>query len=211
MTSDRDKGADHAQVTALSGLCAALVLCGCASSQAPDVDPHRLQAYALMQTLNAELLASRSATSTLRDWCAQHRLAATPEIFAEVLQGTVPATSEQRARLSVPADEPVRYRRVRLRCGSRIMSEAENWYVPARLTADMNRQLDSTQAPFGRVIESLQPYRRNFHMQVHWPLPGRDQDSGPPAAMFEHRATVYAGSHQPLAEVHEIYRSTALP
>jgi chorismate-pyruvate lyase len=190
----------------------ALLLCACASGSAPDADPRRLRAFALMQTLNAELLASRSATTTLRDWCAQHRLAATPEIVAEVLPGSVPATSEQRARLMVKPEEPIRYRRVRLQCGTRTMSEAENWYVPGRLTADMNDQLDGSQTPFGRVIDSLEPYRRNFYMQVHWPFPGRDQpSSAAPATMFEHRAIVYSGSHQPLAEVREIYQSTALP
>jgi hypothetical protein len=29
--------------------------------------------------------------------------------------------------------------------------------------------------------------------------------------MFEHRAIVHAGNHQPLAEVREVYHSTALP
>lgn len=193
-------------------LCVALALGSCASTGAPEADSGRLRAYVLMQTLNAELLASRSATATLRDWCAQHRLAATPEIVAESLQGNVPATSEQRGRLQVTPDEPIRYRRVRLRCGSRVMSEAENWYVPGRLTADMNRQLEGSQAPYGRVIESLEPYRRTFHMQVHWPFPdGYQHRSSAPAAMFEHGAIVYTSAHQPLAEVREIYQSTALP
>jgi chorismate-pyruvate lyase len=209
---DLNEQSTRRPLTILFALSFVLALYGCAGARAPDADPRQWHAYALMQTLNAELLASRSATATLRSWCAQHHLAATPEIVAEVLQGSVPATSEQRARLMVTADESIRYRRVRLRCGSRIMSEAENWYVPARLTAEMNRQLDGSQAPFGRVIESLEPYRRNFHMQVHWPMPGREQQASAAAAvMFEHRAIVHAGNHQPLAEVREIYQSTALP
>jgi chorismate-pyruvate lyase len=165
-----------------------------------------------MQTLNAELLASRSATATLRAWCARHRLATTPEIVAEVVDVAIAASSEQRERLQVPADEPVTYRRVRLRCGSRIMSEAENWYVPARLTAEMNRQLAGTRTPFGQVIASLEPYRRTFDLQVHWPLPASDRRlSLAPQEIFEHRAIVFSDAHLPLAEVREVYRATALP
>jgi chorismate-pyruvate lyase len=191
---------------------ASLALGSCIGTRVLERHPGPLHEYALMQSLNAELLASRSATATLRDWCARHHLAATPEIEAQVLPGEVPASSEQRVRLMVSADEPLSYRRVRLRCGTRLMSEAENWYVPSRLTADMNRQLEVSRIPFGRVIESLQPYRRNFQMQVLWPFPGRD-DQRPVArtAMFEHRAIVYSALHVPLAEVREIYQSTALP
>jgi len=39
----------------------------------------RLEAVALMQTLNAELLASRSATLTLERWCKEHGLAGVSE------------------------------------------------------------------------------------------------------------------------------------
>ena len=33
-------------------------------------------------------------------------------------------------------DEPVAYRHVRLRCGDHVLSEADNWYVPSRLTPE---------------------------------------------------------------------------
>jgi hypothetical protein len=36
--------------------------------------------------------------------------------------------------LGVDPDEPVRFRRVPLKCGDHVLSEAENWYVPSRLT-----------------------------------------------------------------------------
>ena len=81
----------------------------------------RLQALAVVQTLNVELLSSRSATLTLERWCRDHRLAENPAIVAALIPGPPKAaTTEQRERLQVTAEEEVRYRRVQLRCGSRV-------------------------------------------------------------------------------------------
>jgi len=41
----------------------------------PDTFVGRLGALAVLETLNAEVLASRSATMTLEAWCRDHRLA----------------------------------------------------------------------------------------------------------------------------------------
>jgi hypothetical protein len=93
----------------------------------------RLEALALLQTLNAELLSHDSATLTLDHWCADHRLASPARIVAERVDGAYQAPmDEQRQLLGVSATEPIRYRRVRLICGGRVLSEADNWYVPAR-------------------------------------------------------------------------------
>ncbi len=73
-----------------------------------------------------------------------------------------PLSREQRKRLRLGDDEPVKYRRVALACGDHILSEADNWYVPARLTPEMNRLLETTDTPFGRVVQSLQPTREEF-------------------------------------------------
>ena len=43
----------------------------------------RLEALALLQTLNAELLSHDSATLTLDRWCAAHRLASPARIVAD--------------------------------------------------------------------------------------------------------------------------------
>ena len=97
----------------------------------------RLEALALLQTLNAELLSHDSATLTLDRWCAAHRLASPARIVAERerVDGAYQApTDEQRQLLGVNAMETIRYRRVRLICGAHVLSEADNWYVPARLT-----------------------------------------------------------------------------
>jgi chorismate-pyruvate lyase len=124
----------------------------------PDALLTRTQALALVQGLNAEILASRSATATLEKWCGDHALAREPRMVAEVLAGEPRApTAEQRRRLQADSGEVVRYRRVRLRCGGHVLSEAENWYLPGRLTPEMNRALETGNTPFGRVVAPLSP------------------------------------------------------
>ncbi len=193
-------------------------------TQTPDTFVARLEALALMQTLNADILASRSATLSLERWCRDHRLAEDPTIVARVMKVAArPATAEQRVRLHVSDREPVKYRRVQLRCGDRVLSEAENWYVPGRLTAEMNRLLDTTDTPFGKAIASLEPYRQTFAVRMLWsPLPdGWADDSGRvPAAtgrvlvipddLFEHRAILYTREHRPVSEVDEVYTGQLL-
>jgi len=133
-----------------------VVLCSSPTS-AQDVRPwpdsfvDRLEAFALIEQLNGELLASRSATATLESWCADHRMASPARVTA-ILDRNVDkaATSADRSILEAGPGEQIRYRHVRLACGSHILSEADNWYVPSRLTPDMNRQLETTDIPFGR-------------------------------------------------------------
>ncbi len=110
----------------------------------PDTPQGRAEAMAAIQGLNVELLTHDSATATLESWCATHRLAESP--------WWSPAAS--RTRTSPPAPrcgprwasgpiEPVRYRRVDLACGDKVLSQADNRYSPARLTPQMNAALDS--------------------------------------------------------------------
>jgi hypothetical protein len=190
----------------------------------PDSFTARLEALAMIQTLNAEILGSRSATATLENWCRSHRLAQEPSILARPVTGVskIP-TAEQRQRLEVTEREEVKYRRVQLRCGTQVLSEADNWYVPARLTPEMNRLLETTDTPFGRAVESLEPYRRTFSVTLLWaPLPdGWERESATihdgktgtlaiPAALFEHRAVLYTRDHKPFSEVSEVYQRQIL-
>src|SRR5690349_604985 len=116
----------------------------------------RLEALALLQSLNADLLSHDSATLTLDRWCGTHRLAEPAKVVAERVRDVEkPATDEQRQLLGVSASEPLRYRRVRLKCGTRVLSEADNWYVPARLTPEMNQALDTSDIAFGRAVQAL--------------------------------------------------------
>src|SRR5262245_56156128 len=85
----------------------------------PDTYVARLQALALIQTLNAQILASRSATVSLEQWCRDHRLAAEPKIVARVAAGVdQPASLEQRRRLEIGDREVVKYRRGGAWCGT---------------------------------------------------------------------------------------------
>jgi hypothetical protein len=103
--------------------------------------PDRVKAHTLLRALNAELLSHDSATLTLERWCEARGLASPARIVAERRHGShVEPSVEQRRLLGVSTTDPIRYRRVRLRCGDCVVSEADNWYVPARLTAAMNRE-----------------------------------------------------------------------
>jgi len=196
--------------------CAAIVaafvlLCASAFTQPPSApaDPlaSRLDAFASIQALSAELLGSQSATATLETWCRDHRLADTPRIVAHVVTGVHRTPSrDQLRRLDVGAEREVTYRRVRLQCGTHVLSEADNWYVPARLTADMNRSLETSDTPFGRAVAALQPYRRTFAVKVLW----SDATRPIPDALFEHHAVLYTRDARPFSEVVEVYRRDLL-
>ncbi|MEW6036969.1 MAG: hypothetical protein AB1648_01760 [Pseudomonadota bacterium] len=191
----------------------------------PDTGAGRLAALALIQTLNAELLASRSATLVLEKWCRDYRLAAEPQIVAERVRGQDKTPdAEQLQRLAVASAAELKYRRVRLKCGGRVLSEADNWYVPARLTAEMNRLLDATDTSFGKAVAPLEPYRQTHAARLLWsPLPdgwavaGRvDSTVQPgrrlaiPAELLEHRAVLRTRDHLPFSEVHEVYQRDLL-
>ena len=199
---------------------------GAAAEAWHDTPITRLEALALIEQLNAELLSASSATLTLEHWCQAHDLAAPAQIVARKIEGAAPAASPGiRQDLQVSADEALQYRRVELRCGEHTLSIAENWYVPARLTPEMNGLLSSTQTPFGKVVRALSPHRETLAVTRLWsPLeagwehaPRRiiPRHASPrrlemPSALFEHRALLYIGSHQPIAEVREIYQRDVL-
>jgi chorismate-pyruvate lyase len=177
----------------------------------------RLEALTLLQTLNADLLSHDSATLTLDRWCAAHRLASPARIVAERVHG-----AEQRQLLGVSTTEPVRFRRVRLSCGVHVLSEADNWYVPARLTPDMNRVLDTTDTAFGRVVQALNFRRRTLSAKLLWsPLP-QNWDMGAPLPeasgatiaipheVLEHRAVLTLPDGTPFSQVVERYTSEVL-
>ncbi len=158
---------------------AAAVLAPATGALAADAAPWpasfvgRLEALALIESLNADLLAHDSATLTLERWCADHRLADPALIVAERVHDVdKPATAEVRAALDVRPDEPLGYRRVRLKCGAKVLSEADNWYVPARLTPDMNHVLETTDTPFGKAVAALHFRRHTLSADLLWrPLP----------------------------------------
>jgi hypothetical protein len=61
---------------------------------------------------------------------------------------------------------------MQLFCGDKLLSEADNWYVPGRLTPEMNRLLDQTDTPFGRAVKDLDFQRQTLKATALWrPLP----------------------------------------
>jgi hypothetical protein len=197
-----------------------------------DTPATRLAALALVESLNAELLASPSATLVLEHWCAAHQLAEPALVRAEPL-GSQPDDVDDAIRrdLELDAHDLVIHRRVALSCGGRLLSVADNWYVPARLSQAMNQQLEHSQQPFGKVVAPLQPYRRTLSARLLWsPLAegwelaphhhaaGEAAGDAPGAALrgplqlevpqelFEHRALMSGSDHRPIAELRETYQ-----
>lgn len=184
----------------------------------------RLGALALLQTLNSELLSNPSATLTLDRWRAAHRLAPDgSKIVAERVTGEdKPAGHEVRAALGVSPEEPIRYRRVKLRCGETVLSEADNWYLPRLLTPEMNEKLDTTDTSFGRVVQSLGFRRQTLSARLLWhPLPeGWEMDAAPPESdkvslamppfVLEHRAVLVLPDGRAFSTLVETYTRNVL-
>jgi chorismate-pyruvate lyase len=153
------------------------------------------RSYDAVQRLNAGLLASSSATRVLETWCGATVTAVrAPGVRKE-------PDAEQLQRLGVHDAGEVRYRRVDLRCNGRVLSVADNWYVPARLTAEMNALLETTDTPFGKVVAPLHPYRRTIRATILWTPP-----APMPQDVLQHRAVLYTSGGVPFAEVIETYQ-----
>ncbi len=101
-----------------------------------------------------------------------------------------------------------------------MLSEADNWYLPARLTPDMNRQLDATETPFGVVVKPLDFRRRNLSAELLYaPLP-RGWEASPkppvntrpeiPAEVLRHTAVLTTPAGAPFSYVVESYTGQAL-
>ncbi len=210
-------------IVLLAGLCALPAAARELALGWPDTPLARTQALAELQTLNADLLSHPSATLTLERWCAAHHLAPAATIVAHRVRGAdQPLPPDGRTLLGIGPDEPVRYRRVQLACGGVVLSDADNWYVPARLTAAMNRQLDSSDVPFGKVVQPLHFRRQTLSADLLWsPLPD-GWDSGAalpppgrgslaiPRHVLQHRALLYTQDNQPFSLVIESYTASVL-
>lgn len=131
------------------------------------------------------LAAHESATLALEQWCAAQGFANPAHVEArqQADGASRPATPAIRAALGIGGDEPVRVRHVALACGGRVLSDAWNWYVPARLTPAMNQALDTTRTPFGKVVAPVGLHRL--------PLPPGSPDPAPcPAGTIHHVTAV---------------------
>jgi chorismate-pyruvate lyase len=183
----------------------------------------RVEIVALLETLQAELLSHDSATLTLEHWCAAHRLAAPPTVTATRVTGIEEAPSpEQRQALHVGATETIGYRRVKLTCGSVLLSEADNWYVPSRLTPEMNHILETTDTPFGKVVLPLKFQRHTLNSTMlwsalpeHWemtpiPIQPHADSLQIPESLLQNTAILTLPDGTPISEVIETYKNGLL-
>lgn len=146
------------------------------------------------------LAAHDSATAALSEWCAARGIAEPPTIRAIADRAAPePASAATLAALGVRPGEPLAYRHVRLMCGAKTLSDAKNWYVPARLTAAMNRTLETTETPFGKVVAPLGFRRERLAAQR-----GRSADC-PAGTVLSHRAVLRLGDGRAISLVAECY------
>ncbi|HEY1447869.1 MAG TPA: hypothetical protein VGF33_04990 [Caulobacteraceae bacterium] len=144
--------------------------------------------------LEAAIVGGASASAVLQGWCADHGL---PKLTAQRMTGAKkPADATILAALGARPGEKVAYRRVRLGCGAKELSEADNWYLPDRLTPAMNRQLEETDTPFGLAVRPLNFSRRTLAVK-HAP----DSDH-----LLEVRAVLLSAAGAPFSYVVEDYR-----
>ncbi len=141
-------------------------------------------------SLHRKLLASASATAVLREVFGD------PVEISRAPGPALAATRAQCAALGVKDPAEVTHRRVVLMAAGRAVSDADLWYVPARLWPGMAATLLATAIPFGTVVAPMQPSRETIAARVC--TPGE-------AYALHHEAVLRAGT-LPIALVHEFYR-----
>lgn len=96
------------------------------------------------------------------------------------------------------------FRHVQLLCGTMVLSDAKNWYVPARLTPAMNAALLSTGTPFGTVVRPL-GFRRE-RLESHR---GRAAEC-PAGTVLSHKAVLRLADGRGISLVAECYTAANL-
>ena len=109
------------------------------------------------------------------------------------------ASPAVRMALGIGAEEPLAYRHVRLRCGGTVLSDAKNWYVPARLTPAMNTALETTRTPFGTVVRPLGFTRERLESRR-----GRAAEC-PAGTVLSHKAVLRLADGRGISFVAECY------
>jgi hypothetical protein len=211
------------RIAAAAPAALALTLAGPAQASPdwPDGFVVRLEAMARLESLNAELLSHPSATATLQRFCDRHGGQPGLKVVARRIAGAdKPASPNVRRELMVDPDTPLRYRHVALTCGETVLSQADNWYRPERLTPEMNRLLDETETPFGVAAAPL-AYRRvtlSAELLAH-PLPEGWENQPPeanatplilPDDILRHRAILIGQDGAPISLVVETYSASLL-
>lgn len=149
--------------------------------------------------LEALLARHDSATLALEDWCRGQGIADPTVVAFPVVGAAIREPDDLRERLGVGPDEPIALRHVRLACGELTLSQAFNWFVPARLTPEMNAALAATTMPFGKVAAPL-----GFRREAIASRPGAGPACPPGTSLFQ-RAVLRLPDGGGLALVEECY------
>jgi hypothetical protein len=181
----------------------------------------RLRMLAQLQTLNSDLLSHDSATAVLQALCDRREPGA-PRIRARhvAVEDSAETLASVRRDLKAASNEAVRHRRVELVCGEAVLSHADNWYLPGRLTGEMNRALETTQTPFGVAVRALAFQRRTLSAKLLFePLPPGwearpaatfEAAVAPPAEVLQHRAVLQTPDGRPFSLLVETYTDKVL-
>ena len=151
--------------------------------------------------LEHALDARDSATETLRLWCVDHQRGSDASIHAVRERVEKPPPAEVLWQLGASDPMSIHYRRVRLVCGERTLSVADNWYRADQLTPAMNEALDHTDKPFGQVVGPLGLHRRAV------------SSKRPPVRsgfVLQRRAVLTNDRGQPFSAVREAYTAAVL-
>ena len=160
------------------------------SAALPRSSAALLPSRAAILSLHRKLLASASATAVLREVFGD------PVVITRTEGQAEPATRAQCAALGVADPDEVVHRRVVLMAAGRAVSDADLWYVPARLWPGMAAKLLTSTVPFGTVVAPMQPRRESVAARVC---------TAGEAYALHHEAILRVGEQQ-IALVHEFYR-----
>ncbi|UYO56286.1 hypothetical protein KQX61_10750 [Rhodopseudomonas palustris] len=164
-----------------------------------------------------------TATAALIAWCRCHHPYEAEAIAITLLADETVAADCYDGPLQPRAGETLRRRRVWLHWGDRVLSEAENWYVPERLPPAMRDAIADGVRPYGAVVASLRPQRINTialradkagedraQAEVVLAQLARTEGFSPPEAFILHIHAVMMASGIVLADLREHYRRELL-
>ena len=169
------------------------------------------ESWTRLHQLSEQILRANSATKTLEGWCRENAIAEHPIVALCSRNTPVEAMDPDSLEALYPHAEgnTVRFRCVRLVASGIVLVDALNWYFPNNLSAEICHQLETTDVPFGKAIETLDPTRRTFLVRRCTPaqLISAEASAEHDFIAFEHRAVVYSRKVKPLAVVHERFRA----
>jgi hypothetical protein len=184
----------------------------------------RLEATIFLQSLDVELLTSDTEELALDRWCTVHGLLSGSEMRIDrVIDAEESPSEAQRRTLAVSGNERVRHRKIRALCGATVVLEADEWFLPASVSSQLDAQLENSNWPFDANVEALHFKRRILSDTLLWPqLPelqrSPSEKGGPatqavqplPAWVLKHHVLVMLPDGRPFAEIQENYTGSLL-